>query len=118
MKITQVTRRDIIDSLIAENVNWNGRLQEPEFLARIFDLQSLPSTDGRFTDAAGDIFQHRINNYDWSDDWVFYDDRFNLLNGDDDTFLRFLCETIHPVVRTDVTEAKRLCQLYVPASYS
>lgn len=112
MKISLVTRRDIIDAMVAEAVVWNGRLEEPEFLARLFDLQSLPSTDGRFKNAAGDIWQHRVNNYDWDEDWLFYDQRFDLLNGDDEIFLRFLCETIHPVVRPDVTEAERLCQLY------
>ncbi|MHB8563831.1 MAG: AbiJ-related protein, partial [Acidiferrobacteraceae bacterium] len=112
MKISQITRRDIIDSMVAENVNWNGRLEESEFLARLFELQNLPSTDGRFKDAAGDIWQHRVNNFDWDEDWVFYDQRFDLLGGDDEVFLRFLCETIHPVVRPDVTEAERICQLY------
>lgn len=112
MRISEITRRDIIDAIHMETVNWCGRLEEPAFLSRLFDLSSLPSTDGRFRDAAGDIWQHRINNYDWDDDWVFYDPRFNLMNGDDETFLRFLCETIHPVVRPDVTEAERICQLY------
>jgi hypothetical protein len=112
MKISQLTRRDIVDSIIAEKVNWCGRLEESEFLSRLFDLQNLPSTDSRFKTAAGDIWQHRVNNFDWDEDWVFYDDRFNLMNGDDEVFLRFLCETLHPVVRSDVTEAERLCQMY------
>jgi hypothetical protein len=112
MKISQITRRDIIDSMVAEKISWCGRLEEPEFLARLFELQNLPSTDHRFDDAAGDIWQHRVNNFDWDDDWVFYDRRFNLLGSDDEVFLRFLCETIHPVVRPDVTEAERYCQLY------
>lgn len=112
MKISLITRRDIIDAIIAEKINWSGRLEESEFLARLYDLASLPSTDHRFDNATGDIWQHRINNFDWDDDWVFYDSRFNLLNGDDETLLRFLCETIHPVVRPDVTETERLCQLY------
>ncbi|HOW50463.1 MAG TPA: abortive infection family protein [bacterium] len=112
MKISQVTRRDIIDSLMAEKIKWSGRLEETEFLARLFELQNLPSTDGRFKNAAGDIWQHRVNNSDWDEDWVFYDQRFNLLGGEDEVFLRFLCETIHPVVRSDITEAERLCQLY------
>jgi hypothetical protein len=113
MKISQITRRDLVDAILVEKVNWAGRLEEPEFLSRLFDLSALPSTDNRFPDAAGDIWQHRINNpQDWEDDWVFYDRRFNLLNCDDEVLLRFLCETIHPVVRPDVTEAERLCQLY------
>jgi hypothetical protein len=112
MKISTITRRDIIDAITVEKINWYGRLDEVDFLARLFDLQRLPSRDPRFKDFAGDIWQHRINNFDWSDDWIFYDSRLNFLNGDDETFLRFLCETIHPVVRPDVSEAERICQLY------
>ena len=112
MKISQITRRDIVDAIIVEKINWSGRLEESEFLSRLYDLQSLPSGDRRFSDAAGDIWQHRVNNYDWEDDWVFYDRRFSLMTGDDDILLRFLCETIHPVVRPDITEAERICQLY------
>jgi len=112
MKISQITRRDIVDAITAEAVNWSGRLEEQEFLSRLYELQNMPSTDDRFPDAAGDIWQHRINNHDWDDDWVFYDRRFSLLAGDDEVFLRFLCEIIHPVVRPDVTEAEKLCQLF------
>jgi hypothetical protein len=36
----------------------------------------------------------------------------SILCCDDQVFLRFLCETIHPVVRADVTEAEKLSQLY------
>ncbi len=87
-------------------------MEESEFLSRLFNLSAIPSTDHRFKDAAGDIWQHRVNNFDWDSDWVFYDSRFNLMNGDDEDFLSFLCETIHPVVRPDPTEAERICQLY------
>lgn len=111
MKITQITRRDVIDSLVAEQIDWSGRLEESEFLSRIFELQSLPSEDSRFEDAAGDIWQHRVNNHDWDDDWVFYDRRFGLLTGDDEVFLRFLAEMLHPVVRPDSTEVEKLAQM-------
>ena len=111
-RISQVTRRDIVDAIVAESINWSGRLEEPEFLSRLFDLSSLPSEDSRFKDAAGDIWQHRVNNLDWDSDWVFYDRRFNLLNADDEVFLGFLCEGLHPVVRPDPTEAQKIRQLY------
>jgi hypothetical protein len=110
--ISEVTRRGIFDWITLENLHWSGRLDDVDFLARIFDLANLPSTDGRFKDAAGDIWQHRINNGDWSDDWVFTDSRFGLLTGPDDTFLKFLRETVHPIVRSDVDEARKLVQLY------
>lgn len=112
MKISSSTRRDIIDSLKIQRVNWTGNLNDPDFLSRIFDLEQMPSYDGRFPNAAGDIWQHRINNYDWEDDWIFNDDRFMLLSGDDDIFLRFLCEMIHPVVRSDYQEVEMLLQLF------
>jgi hypothetical protein len=112
VRISEATRRDIFDSILLEEVAWSGRLEEPEFLARLFDLKSLPSTDTRFRDAYGDIWQHRVNNYDWDEYWVFTDTRLDLLHGTDEMFLRFLCETLHPVVRTDPEEVERLRQGY------
>jgi hypothetical protein len=88
MKISELTRRDIFDSL--RGVDIYGRLEETEFLSRLYDLEKLPSSDSRFKDAAGDIWQHRVNNYDWQDGWVFDDWRFNLRDGDDEILLRFL----------------------------
>ena len=113
MQISQLTRRDIVDSITVERIHWSGRLEEPEFLSRLFNLSELPSFDNRFSDAAGDIWQHRINNpEDWDDNWVFSDRRFNIINADDDIFLGFLCETVHPVVRSDPVEVEKLVQLY------
>jgi len=112
MQITQITRRDIADALLASDVDWSGRLDEHAFLSRLFDLSSLPTTDRRFPDAAGDIWQHRVNNLDWQNDWIFYDNRFNLMGCDDEVFLQFLCETIHPAVRLDPAKAYELADLY------
>ena len=78
---------------------WYGCLDDLEFLSRLIDLQNLPSSDSRYKDAEDDIWQHCIHNDDWEPDWIFSDDRFKLIDGPADTFLRFLCEVVHPVVR-------------------
>lgn len=109
--ITEVTRRAIFDYL-SLGVWWAGRLEEDEFLSRIYDLTQIPSTDGRFSNAIGDIRQHRRNWNDWPDDWVFTDPRFNILWASDDEFLKFLCETVHPVVRPDTEKAREIVDNY------
>jgi HEPN domain-containing protein len=111
--ISRITRQNIFDGLRIDNVNWSGRLEEVEFLQRLYDLKSLPSYDSRFRDAAADIWQHRVNNpTDWDDDWVYGDTRFDLLNGPENQFLRFLAEIVHPVVRPDRNESLKIVQQF------
>src|SRR5579883_1265725 len=112
VEISEVTRRHVFDVLRVEGVAWNGSLPDDDFLARIFDLKSLPSYDGRYSTAAGDIHKHCVMNNDWSADWVFDDDRFKLTTCADDVFLRFVCTTVHPVVRGDREIALRLKDAY------
>jgi hypothetical protein len=111
-EISEVTRRAIFDFIAASGTDWAGRLPEDDFLARLYDLTSMPSTDHRVRNAAGDIHQHWINWRDWEADWVFYDSRFNLLWAPDDEFLRFLCETVHPVARPEPDDARVLVAAY------
>ena len=107
-----MTRRSIIDFFSVASVSWAGRLSDDEFLSRLYDLSQLPSYDHRFPTAAGDIYQHRVNNDDWSEDWVFHDRRFDLLHTLDREFLRFLCETVHPVVRPSADQVRDLVRTY------
>lgn len=116
-KISQITRRDIFDSIQIENIDWAGRLDETMFLSRLYDLESIPSNDSRYSNAKGDIWQHRCNNYDWDDDWVFYDDRFNLSDCNDNIFLNFLCNMIHPVVRSDQNEVEKIVKIFNDSLY-
>lgn len=113
MAISYEARVNIIQTLKREKISWYGRLDDVEFLSRIYDLDNMPSTDGRFKTARFDIWQHTINNPgDWPDDWVYGDNRFNLYKCSDDKFLRFLCEMIHPVVRPDREESLKLLELF------
>jgi len=103
MNISEVTRRNIIDYLLFKKYPFHGRLDIMSFLKRIWDLSSMPSTDHRFRDAEGDIWQHMINNYDWEYDYLLYT-RLDLLGCNDEIFLKFLETCIHPVVLNDETQ--------------
>ena len=107
--ITEITKRDIFELFrtgYVEN-NWllgdekcfypyHGRLTEIEFLKKLYPLDKMSSSDSRFENAEGDIWQHTINNEDWESDRVFKDVRFELLTGSDSVLLKFLCAVFHP----------------------
>jgi hypothetical protein len=111
--ITEVTRRAIVDYLSVGR-HWSGALPEDDFLGRLYDLKRMPSTDYRseYDTAAKDIWKHCVMNSDWPDDWVFTDDRFDLLFGPDEPFLKFLAETVNPIVRPDTEDALTMVTEY------
>lgn len=121
-QITEVTRMDIFDYFIEryhqdeeeyvlyrnfENMekekvfHYYGRKREIDFLNRIYKLADMPSNDTREGNFQDEISQHTINNNDWSEYWIFEDDRLGLKNGNDETLLIFLCQIFHPIVRKE-----------------
>ena len=110
IEVRHATRKNIVDWLSVEGINWSGRLNEEAFLDRFVNLDELDSTDPRYPTARADLRQHRVNNYDWDDDWVYTYEPLDLLGGESGTFLRFLREVVHPVVRPEAEEARRLAR--------
>lgn len=106
------TRAAILDELRARETIWFGGVNEVDFLNRIFDLASMPSSDSRFETAEGDIWQHCISNDDWPLDWIFGDSRFSLYELDQETFLKFIVEVLNPVVRKDALEQVQLATAF------
>ena len=111
-KLSDVTKQDIQDLFncgialpdgSTGHVFWSGRLDDIDFLSRLYDLSKMPSYDHRYRDAAGDIRCH-VGWGDWDEDWVFSDPRFNLSHADDAEFLDFLCEVFHPAVAKNSVE--------------
>lgn len=96
-------KRDIFDGYKMGKIRWNGEMSEIDFLSRLYDLTSLPSTDSRYENMSQDIWQHCINNDDWEQWWVINDDRLQL--NDLDRLKRFICETTHPLVCSDTDMA-------------
>lgn len=111
-KITNITRRNIADEINAAKISYNGRLNEPDFLNRLYDLKKLPSRDYRYNNAYEDIYKHMVINNDWEFDWVFSDTRFNLMHTEDDEYLKFIAEILHPAVRMDENEILKIQEIF------
>lgn len=60
----------------------------------------MPSTDDRFENAEGDIHQHMVNNSDWEYEYLL-NTYLNLPECNDETFIKFLEECVHPTVLRD-----------------
>ena len=106
--IKRENKRNILDHFEMEKIHFAGRMDDLTFLSRLYDLKKLPTTDGRYENAYADIVQHTVNNNDYEGNWVFNDDRFQLIDGPDDIFLKFVCEMAHPLVSVDHQQAEKL----------
>ncbi len=106
-RLTEVTRRELVELLLGRSVPFHGNLPLLDFLSRIWDLDSMPSEDHRFETASNDIWQHIINNADWDYEYLLVD-RLDVLNVLDDVFLKLLEMTVHPVVGTPDEIAERV----------
>ncbi|WP_253191557.1 hypothetical protein [Streptomyces sp. M1013] len=85
--ITSVTRHDIFNYLREISSPWWGRLDEVTFLEDLYDLDQPTADSSRLSTVRADIQQHRINNYDLDDDWIFEDPRLELSDGPDEVLL-------------------------------
>lgn len=110
-QISEITKRDLREALA--KIKWWGRLEETAFLERLYPLDEMPSYDPRHKTAEQDIFQHRMANDDWPDDWVFTDERFGMSSAEDEELLRFLTEMLHPLVRHEY-ESKEILEKVNP----
>lgn len=106
--IDRNVRDNIALALTEAKHGYNGDLKHVEFLGRLYDLNSMPSTDNRYKTAVGDIGTHCDSFDDWDLNWVFEDNRFKLSSVSDEEYLKFLCEMLHPRVRRDRGEASAI----------
>ena len=100
IKLSKKLKNDILNLIITQD-NSFGDLSSGDgildFLSKIWDLRIMPSTDGRYNDAYGDIYQHMVNNDDWDYEYLFIT-RLEILENDD-VFQRFLQMVINPDIR-------------------
>jgi hypothetical protein len=110
-KISELTRRDIVDWLILDDHSFYGRLGLVSFLKRIWPLQSMPSTDYRFDNAEGDIWQHMVNNNDWSLQDLLYN-HLDIVGISDEAFVQFLELCVHPLTSSDPDHVRSLVKVF------
>ena len=55
-RISPFTRRNLLDWLALSGHSWAGRLNDEDFLGRIYNLSELGSTDYRFSDVFVTVF--------------------------------------------------------------
>ncbi len=80
-----------------------GRLDLIDFLRRVWDLSSMRSTDSRFKDAEGDVWQHMVNNDDWTLGELLYS-HLDILRCSDAEFCKFVETVVHPLAFRDGEE--------------
>jgi hypothetical protein len=102
-RISELTRRDIVDWLLMQGRPFYGRLDLIDFLRRVWDLSSMRSTDSRFKDAEGDIWQHMVNNNDWTLGELLYS-HLDILRCSDVEFCKFVETVVHPLAFRDGEE--------------
>jgi len=110
-RISEITRREIVDRLLLDSEPFYGRLGLIPFLQRVWPLSQLPSRDIRFNNAEGDIWQHMVNNSDWTDSELLYE-RLKILEIPDEQFGKLLEASAHPLTCPDRNRTEALVQAF------
>src|SRR5947207_1527136 len=87
--ISEFARRDVIDELLLRDSPFNGKFDVIEFLALVWDLEAIPSTDSRYPTMRQDIAQHIIFNEDWTFEELLLS-KLHVLDLPDRKFLDFV----------------------------
>lgn len=110
IQISAETRRSIFNKIMSHadfmgvfnGINYED-LNIVDFLKMIWDLPTMPSEDPRFKNAEADARQHLVNNDDWDLTYTF-EQRFNLLAGNVEYFIKFVEACVSPFVRSTIDE--------------
>ncbi|MFA8436932.1 MAG: AAA family ATPase [Marinifilaceae bacterium] len=105
-EISRKLKQELAELIFAQD-NYLGRYSEEDefisFFGKIWPLNQMPSTDNRFKTADRDIYQHMVNNEDWSFEYLI-NDYLNLIDGENKYFNSFLELVVSPEVRLDKDE--------------
>ncbi len=103
MKLSLDTKKSILSIILQSKTDFldeNKReYSNPsfEFLKKIWNIEEMPSTDSRFRNAEGDIYQHMVNNNDWDLKYLFVD--ILSIYENDERFIAFIQIFLSPEYR-------------------
>jgi hypothetical protein len=110
-RISEVTRRNILDQLLLWRGDFHGRMGVIEFLDRIWTLAEMPAVDRREPNLRADLQRHYVHWGDYNDAQVLFD-ILRITRCPDDQFGRFLALCLHPLVRADAGERGELLTIF------
>jgi AbiJ N-terminal domain 3 len=100
MEFSRELRKALLRNVARNRFTWSGGVGLLGFYGKLFDLNKLPSNDSRFKNAHDDMWQHTINNDDWSEADILDDARFSPLQLSDETFAQFIANALNVETRS------------------
>lgn len=110
-RVTEVTRRNIVDRFLLGPWNLSGRMGAIEFFERVWDLPKMRSKDRREPNMKADLQRHYVNWGDYNDAEVLFD-LLGVATCPDEQFGRFLALCLHPLVRPDSDQVAELLAMF------
>jgi len=104
--LNKQTKTKVIEKIIKDS-SYLGKYSDYDgvltFLSKVWNLKEMPSEDPRFKNAHDDVFQHLVNNQDWSDKYLYFD-RLKIIDNDEKFFILFIETVVNPTVRISKEE--------------
>lgn len=113
MEFSPDLRSALLRNIVRNGFSWSGRTSFLDFYGKIFDLDTLPSGDSRYKNAHDDMWQHTVNNDDWSENDILEDARFNPLQLTNEGFSKFVDMALNADTRSK-DELDRLVRVIGP----
>lgn len=104
--ISPSSRRTFIDDFLVK-INFVDLEKLPDLLVKVWDLESWPSTDSRLKNALQDIFQHIVNNDDWSWSYLF-EEYLEVFYLSDKSLIKLFEAIVHPIFNKNENQARNL----------
>lgn len=103
-EVSSITRRELLDRFLFKE-KFVEIDQLTGLLSEVWELESMPSTDSRLSNAKDDITQHMVTNYDWEFDFLF-EEYLEFFYVSDKKLIRLIETIVHPRFNKNSSQKK------------